>query len=318
MFWLIYSTRGQIQTHRCEYSYITSELVLDFPEFQAKRQCKVLEQDLLSRTGIISHEFSGSSAEKEMVLLVHFTDSTVEFIPANILENFPNLKGIVVENSTLEELKEGYLFKELGVLKHLQISNNLKTVQKNALAVMENLESAWFSNNKIEVLPFAIFSHNHRLRFIDFSQNKIKAITPELLKGLTNLQSLDFQQNICVKERTSMPAMKASILFKCYDNCKKNKICADKVEEAATTKPEDYITKTSEKEEDANSDTTTTIKTIPSINTDNTKIEKGSSSSCCQSDHYFRFAVMLIIALGILITLTKIIYAKKQATRVLN
>ena len=86
---------------------------------------------------------------------------TVNYLPKGINKFFPNLKGLVVENSKLKSLKKD----DLKSLKQLVYVN--------------------FVGNDLESLDGDLFEFNPKLKFIGFGSNKIKYVCGFLLINLS-------------------------------------------------------------------------------------------------------------------------------------
>lgn len=100
-------------------------------------------------------------------------DQICNFLPTKIENFFPFLQEIEVDSSGLRKL------------------------YRENFAPLVHLTMAIFPGNDIEFLPGDLFMNNHRLTHIDFSQNRIKSIGPNLLDNLYVLKYLMFDDNVC-------------------------------------------------------------------------------------------------------------------------
>lgn len=58
------------------------------------------------------------------------------------------------------------------------------------------LNTADFSHNFLQNLPFDLFQKNHIMTHIDLSNNQIRVVPPRLLLGLNILEEIDFSHNL--------------------------------------------------------------------------------------------------------------------------
>lgn len=172
------------------------------------------------RTDDIS--FSGTLDQKKQVQLIHVRESTVSYLPHQILTYFPNMVNLAIWDSKLD-LSDGNLFQRFTHLKKLSLSRNLiETLDEKSLSLLENLELIGLQNNKIELLKGDIFANNKKLTYIGFKNNKIYMIDPTIFDPLTHLEVVDFRNNICIDENFfitngQLNAMRSS-LRKCFEN----------------------------------------------------------------------------------------------------
>ena len=58
------------------------------------------------------------------------------------------------------------------------------------------MNTADFSHNFLQNLPFDLFQKNHIMTHIDLSNNQIRVVPPRLLLGLNILEEIDFSHNL--------------------------------------------------------------------------------------------------------------------------
>ena len=58
------------------------------------------------------------------------------------------------------------------------------------------LNTADFSHNFLQNLPFDLFQKNHIMTHIDLSNNQIRVVPPRLLLGLNVLEEINFSHNL--------------------------------------------------------------------------------------------------------------------------
>lgn len=81
------------------------------------------------------------------------------------------------------------------------VSMGLKTLVKDDLSSYPKLKYVDFSSNRLIKLPSNLFEGNLDLEWIDFSSNYLNQIGVKLLDSLTKLNYADFESNRCVDFR---------------------------------------------------------------------------------------------------------------------
>lgn len=100
-----------------------------------------------------------------------FQSPLCNFIPTGITNYFKNLTILVVAHS------------------------GLKSVTKGDLKPFKYLRGLYLDNNQLEFLEKNLFMFNPRLQAINFSNNKLKHISHDILDSLTHLSKADFLKN---------------------------------------------------------------------------------------------------------------------------
>jgi Leucine-rich repeat (LRR) protein len=77
-------------------------------------------------------------------------------------------------------------------------STGMKTLVKEDLEPFSKLKYVDFSSNKIDTLPSNLFEKNTGVEWIDFSDNYLRNVGVNVLIPLTKLNYADFQGNRCV------------------------------------------------------------------------------------------------------------------------
>jgi hypothetical protein len=148
------------------------------------------------------HSFTGTSEEKSEVKTFRTRRSpNFDFIPLEILIEFPNLNGLVVEFSKLPTLKAGLFKPELEKLEYLHIGyNEIEVIEPSAFQYLVKLKFISFYENKLTTLPDRLFENNPDLLFIGLDNNKINSINPNFFDGLDNLKMVKFEfGNRCIR-----------------------------------------------------------------------------------------------------------------------
>jgi len=107
-------------------------------------------------------------------------NNTMPYIPKNFGNFFPKMKAIQIKNSSLEEISSENFVK------------------------LRNLELVDLSYNEIQFLEGDPFQHNSQLSTIDFSNNKIFAIGPNVFANLKqNDRNIKIELNTCFSSTIS-------------------------------------------------------------------------------------------------------------------
>ncbi len=154
---------------------------------------------------------------------------TVDFIPENIFQDFPNTIGFILEGSSVPILTDKYFPARFKPLKFLEIHHNdLEFIEETALKHLNNLVWIRLASNKIKILS-PIFGNNKNLEYIDLRQNKIFSLVPGFFKSLTKLNQVLLHLNECIDEDFkrfdgTIDNMQENLEI-CFINCKKNYHC---------------------------------------------------------------------------------------------
>jgi hypothetical protein len=231
-FLLISSGFGFGRELSCSYS--TASLTF----WPAYSYCAVSSVDLSDSFKAQGHSFTGSSAEKLAATMVHFYSSpNVDFIPKEILSEFPHLNGIgIYDCKTFTSVKNGLFTKNFDVLQYVYLYHNkIQTIEPQAFQYLFKLKWINLYNNQIESLPFQIFKHNPELIYISLQSNKINSIDSEIFKNLKKLKLVRLTSgNLCINQNFGCYSSSTcsvsqsdlnSALSTCYSNCIKDIEC---------------------------------------------------------------------------------------------
>jgi hypothetical protein len=163
--------------------------------------------------------------------------SNVEFIPRQILSDFPKLNGLIIQRcSNFRIVKNDLLSEDFRAIEYLELFNNsIETVEATALQHLRKLKWINLNGNQIQALPFQIF------------QNNPEIITPDLFKNLNKLQHVNFGiHNRCVNRSFGCYSGSCSVnqsqldsgLLSCYNNCFDDALCASKSGKLDNLSPE--------------------------------------------------------------------------------
>ncbi len=224
----------------CEYG--TSYNVL-WPRYN---QCQISSVDLSEQYKTVAHTFSGSSAQKSAVTVVRFeTPSQIEFLPTQILNDFPQLNGIgIIGCDTFTIIRDNFFGQEFNVIEYLYLwKNKIEAIEANAFHHLTNLKWILLTENQLRSLPHQIFKTNPEMIAIWLYANKINSITPDFFKNLNKLQYVYFPSNQCTNKvfgcYTGSCSVSQSELDSGLSTCFKN--CLDDVECAAKSRKLDNL-----------------------------------------------------------------------------
>jgi Leucine-rich repeat (LRR) protein len=149
-----------------------------------------------------NHNFTGTPEEKSEVKTFRIRRSlNFDFIPLEILSEFPNLNGLAVEFSKLPTLKAGLFKPELEKLEYLHLGyNEVEVIEPKAFQYLVKLKFISFYENKLKALPHRLFKNNPDLVYINFEENQINSIHPNFFDGLASLKMVEFgSRNLCIR-----------------------------------------------------------------------------------------------------------------------
>jgi Leucine-rich repeat (LRR) protein len=166
------------------------------------KECQLSSIDLSEVHKAGGHSISGSWSEKSGVSGVQFYGSNVvDFIPAEVTREFPELNAVVIDHSNVPVIKKGLLGRDFKRLELLVFwSSKVKAIEDGAFTELENLKNIWIAHNPLKVLPFGLFRNNLKLEIAYFYSNKISMIHPALFDDLTNLKFVHLNDNLCVSK----------------------------------------------------------------------------------------------------------------------
>lgn len=150
-----------------------------------------------SRGQYISQFYNSSSWQdfysRNTETLLYFNYQTVNYVPRGISSYLANLKGLQITSCNLKSL----------------IHSDISGLTKLRILIMDS--------NDLETLANDVFVFNTALKYISFSNNKLKHIGYDILKHLNYLTSAYFSGNTCVSTSLSSGRSTLQALFK--ENC---------------------------------------------------------------------------------------------------
>jgi hypothetical protein len=141
-------------------------------------QASITKEGMTISPIVGEHEQSKSNQDVESV---NFFRTTVEYFPRGLVNYFPNLKALDIENC------------------------GLKMICREDLEGLENLEILVLRNNKLRSLPTDLFIGMKKLRVINCYNNMLECLSPKLLEPLVgHLEVVDFRNNTNIDKRFEM------------------------------------------------------------------------------------------------------------------
>ncbi|KAL7013756.1 hypothetical protein ACKWTF_015564 [Chironomus riparius] len=115
-------------------------------------------------------------------------NNTVHYFPRNIANFYVNIKAIAIFHGRIKEIQQS------------DVKPFLKLVELNLF------------NNNIEVLDDNLFDYNSKLKYVEFSYNRIFYISSKIFDVLKNLVFLKLYDNICIN-KASTDSINSTILI---------------------------------------------------------------------------------------------------------
>jgi Leucine-rich repeat (LRR) protein len=167
----------------------------------AHKYCETASIDYSANIETEKHSFSGSASKKIEVKTFEISGSLkVDFIPLDILSEFPNLNGISIVFYNLPALKSGFFKSELEKIEYLDLKGNqIETIEPNAFQHLIKLKWVLLSTNKLQALSHKLFENNPGLIYMDLRNNQINSIHPNFFDGLQKLKLVKLSGNLCIQ-----------------------------------------------------------------------------------------------------------------------
>lgn len=159
--------------------------------------CRSSNVYVTSRGQYINQFYNSSSWQdfysRNTETLLYFNSQTVNYVPRGISSYLANLKALQITSCNLKSL----------------IHSDISGLTKLRILIMDS--------NDLETLANDVFVFNTALKYISFSNNKLKHIDSDILKHLDYLTSADFSGNTCVSSSLRSGRSTLQALFK--ENC---------------------------------------------------------------------------------------------------
>jgi Leucine-rich repeat (LRR) protein len=214
---------------RCSY-----ESWLGVTFWPSNKYCETKRMDLSLKFETEKHSFSGSAEEKLEAETFEIARSPqLDFIPLDIITEFPNLSGIIIRSCKLPTVKSGLFKSELNKIKYLRLDRNeIKVIEPKAFEHLNKLKWISLQENNLQTLSNKLFKKNPDLKYISLYDSKIHSVHPSFFDGLPKLRVIDFRDNACSGDQIGCeycPIVTQtdlqSKLKECFDNCKEGTTC---------------------------------------------------------------------------------------------
>jgi hypothetical protein len=200
----------------------------------ANECCHTESNDFSARFKADVHSFSGSPAKKsETKTLAIFQSPNVDFLPLDIVTEFPNLNGLSINFCNLPILKSGLFKPDFKGIEYLDLlANYVETIEPSAFQYLVKLKWLNLNKNEIQTLTTKLFKNNPDLTFINLKNNQISSVHPNFFDGLSKLNYILFgKRNFCVKDDVGCQTCEVAEaelngkLRACFRGCKKGTDC---------------------------------------------------------------------------------------------
>jgi Leucine-rich repeat (LRR) protein len=185
---------------KCRYRYRYSWMELHFrPE---NKYCQVVKAQV-DKEGTKIFEFTGTDRERQETTAVQFLNALViNYIPVEIFESFPSLKGFSIELSSIPTLKNNLFTRKCEKIEFLSLAyNEIEVIEPLAFKNLTRLLWINFEGNSIKSLEYQVFAYNKKLTYISFELSNIEMINRKLFRNLENLQEVNFEKNECIDDQ---------------------------------------------------------------------------------------------------------------------
>lgn len=133
------------------------------------------------------------------VISIDYSKDYVEVAVGSHLDGMANenVKSIKISSKTLQKIPKE--FSEIfGNLEEIFISSaGLTEINSADLREYKSLIALNLKKNQITTLPYKLFTFTPRLKYIDFSYNRLKYIDVDIFDDVLSLEFADFSFNIC-------------------------------------------------------------------------------------------------------------------------
>jgi Leucine-rich repeat (LRR) protein len=167
----------------------------------AHKYCETASIDYSEKFESEKHSFTGNASQKSEVKTFEISGSSkVDFIPLDILTEFPNLNGISIVYCNLPALKSGFFKSKLEKIEYLDLKGNqIETIEPGAFQYLIKLKWVLLSTNKLQALSYKLFENNPGLIYMDLRDNQINSIHPNFFDGLQILKLVKLGGNLCIQ-----------------------------------------------------------------------------------------------------------------------
>jgi hypothetical protein len=158
----------------------------------------------------------------------------LEFIPLDILTEFPNLSGLLIKYCYLPTVKSGLFKPELRKVVYLYLGQNrIEAIEPEAFQHLTELKWISLNGNILQTLSYKLFRNNPHLFYIDLRGNKINSIHPNFFDGLNKMKLIDLERNACITTKIGCETCLVTRtelrgkLRGCFGNCANDTNCIE-------------------------------------------------------------------------------------------
>jgi Leucine-rich repeat (LRR) protein len=171
--------------------------------WSSHKYCHTLSVDYSAKFENEKHSFSGNFSEKSELKTFYISRSAqLEFIPRDILTEFPNLNGLVINQCNLPTLRTGLFKADFDKIEHWRLeSNKIELIQPGVFQNLNRMKWISLDDNNLQTLPHRLFKYNPNLVYISLANNQINSIHPNFFEALHNLKMIDLRgENVCIQK----------------------------------------------------------------------------------------------------------------------
>jgi hypothetical protein len=142
--------------------------------------------------------FSGTSEQKlaTKTLNFMFQKTAIDFLPTDVLTEFPHLKGLILAWAHWPIIKSLVLNSHFRRIQHLYLDPcKITRIADNAFAELTELRWITIWNNHISYLKRETFQHNLKFEYLMLGGNRIKMINSRFFDNLNSLKEIHFRGN---------------------------------------------------------------------------------------------------------------------------
>jgi hypothetical protein len=147
----------------CEFNESVSSKF--WPE---SKHCKLFRNVFFNHSSVANITFTGTPDQKKETNVVHFHQTPIlNYIPVEILEEFPKLNGLIISESNLPTLGDDLFTKQCKNIEYLDLnSSNIYTISGKAFYHLLNQKWISLDFNHIDNLSDKFFEDNTKLEYI--------------------------------------------------------------------------------------------------------------------------------------------------------
>lgn len=144
---------------------------------------------------IVTDNHIGEQVDASVVTLTIGNGTNLQFFPNSLLQQFPNLRNILLENSGLTELSAGdFDGGDAVVIMHIRYST-IPSIPAGLFSELPNLLILDLSHNEIAEIHDDAFASNPDILEIDINFNRLTRISSQLFRNQVSLEEFTLYNN---------------------------------------------------------------------------------------------------------------------------